>query len=59
MRFAMTARTLMRERSTVEGVREITAKNIKKVTQFRTGGVEALEWEVRRLEARGGGGREE
>lgn len=53
MRFAMTAKTLMRERASAEGIREITAKNIKKVTRFREGGVEALEREVRRLEARG------
>lgn len=50
MRFAMTAKTLMRERASEEGVREITAKNVKKVTRFREGGMEALEREVRKLE---------
>lgn len=52
MRFAMTAKTLVRERASEAGVREITAKNVKKVTQFRQGGMEALEKEVRRLEGR-------
>ena len=54
MRFAMTAKTLMRERASEDGVvREITAKNVRKVTRFREGGMGALEREVRRLEARG------
>ncbi len=52
MRFAMTAKTLVRERASEEGVREITAKNVRKVTRFRQGGMEALEKEVRRLEMR-------
>lgn len=50
MRFAMTAKTLIRERATEEGVREITAQNVKKVTRFREGGVSELERTVRRLE---------
>lgn len=51
MRFAITARTLVRERATEEGtIREMTARNVKKVTQFRKDGQEALEREVRRLE---------
>ncbi|KAL8739638.1 MAG: hypothetical protein Q9190_007576, partial [Brigantiaea leucoxantha] len=45
MRFHMTAKTLVRERATENGVREITAKNVRKVTRFREGGVEALERE--------------
>jgi hypothetical protein len=56
MRFAMTAKTLVRERASEEGViREITAKNVRKVTRFRQGGMEALEREVRRLEMRRNG----
>lgn len=55
MRFAMTAKTLVRERSErgggVEGgVREITARNVQKVTRFRKNGLWDLEQEVRRLE---------
>ncbi|KAI4140435.1 MAG: hypothetical protein L6R39_005795, partial [Caloplaca ligustica] len=51
MRFLMTAKTLVRERTTDEGVREITARNVGKVTRFRPGGFEALEKEVKRMEA--------
>ena len=51
MRFAMTAKTLVRERATEEGVREITARNIKKVTRFREGGLEELERTVKKVEA--------
>ena len=50
MRFAMTAKTLIRERATEQGIREITAHNVKKVTRFRAGGVEELERTVERLE---------
>ncbi|KAL9029369.1 MAG: hypothetical protein Q9196_002376 [Gyalolechia fulgens] len=50
MRFHMTAKTLVRERATEEGVREITARNVKKVTRYRDGGVEELEKEVKRME---------
>lgn len=61
MRFAMTAKTLVRERrngdgGNVEGggggggVREITAKNVQKVTRFRKNGLWDLEQEVKRLE---------
>lgn len=56
MRFAMTAKTLVRERASEGGMRDITAKNVRKVTQFREGGMEALEREIKRLEAGGGGG---
>ena len=51
MRFAMTAKTLVRERATEEGVREITARNVQKVTRFRSGGMEELERSVRKVEA--------
>ncbi|KAL9117788.1 MAG: hypothetical protein Q9187_005668 [Circinaria calcarea] len=52
MRFAMTAKTLVKERATEGGVRELTAKNIIKVTRFREGGEAELEKTVRALEAR-------
>lgn len=59
MRFAMTAKTLVRERrrrekggdEEGEGVREITARNVQKVTRFRKNGLWDLEREVRRLES--------
>lgn len=49
----MTAQTLARERQSEgdEGIREITARNVEKVTRFREGGMDALEAEVKRLEA--------
>lgn len=57
----MTAKTLVRERrgrrngTTAEegegGVREITARNVQKVTRFRKNGLWDLEREVRRLES--------
>ena len=50
MRFAMTARALAREREGEGGIREVTARNVRKVTRFRVGGEEALEEEVRRVE---------
>ncbi|KAL8942947.1 MAG: hypothetical protein Q9216_001362 [Gyalolechia sp. 2 TL-2023] len=50
MRFHMTAKTLVRERATEEGVREITARNVNKVTRYRDGGVKELEKEVKRME---------
>ncbi|MCJ1229112.1 hypothetical protein MMC12_005777 [Toensbergia leucococca] len=51
MRFAMTARTLVKERREGE-VRELTARNVRKVTRFREGGQEELERAVRGLEGR-------
>ena len=50
MRFAMTAKTLVREREKDLGMGPITAKNVKKVTRFRKGGMGALKAEVRRIE---------
>src|SRR5436305_15068957 len=49
MRFLMTAKTLARQRA--EGVRpnNITKVNIKKVTQFREGGEDALKEMVNKL----------
>ncbi|KAM0797431.1 50S ribosomal protein L17 [Usnea florida] len=59
MRFAMTAKTLVRERSSDEGIREITARNVAKVTRFRENGEAELEKTVRRLETMKGLGGEE
>lgn len=58
MRFAITARALVRQREREEqgtgnGLSEIMATNIRKVTRFREGGEEVLEREVRRLEGEG------
>lgn len=47
----MTAKTLVRERASDEGIiREITARNVAKVTRFRVNGKEELDKTVRRLE---------
>ncbi|KAF7512405.1 hypothetical protein GJ744_001340 [Endocarpon pusillum] len=60
MRFALTARALVRQREREEsegagnGMTEIMAANVRKVTRFREGGEEDLEREVRRLEREGG-----
>ena len=61
MRFAMTARTVARERAVGEGeIREVTLRNVAKVTRYREGGEEALQRAVAAVEtARGLGGREE
>ncbi|KAI9928562.1 hypothetical protein ASPWEDRAFT_48836 [Aspergillus wentii DTO 134E9] len=51
MRFAMTARTVARQRSQgFDTLNEITTMNVNKVTKFRKGGVEALEEAIKRLE---------
>ena len=60
MRFAMTAKSLVRERLVTaaaaagdgvgKGIREITARNVAKVTRFRPRGEMELMREVRRLE---------
>ncbi|KAL8990682.1 MAG: hypothetical protein Q9177_000726 [Variospora cf. flavescens] len=57
MRFLMTAKTLVRERTTDEGIRELTAKNVGKVTRYRPDGFEDLEKEVKRMEAEVGNDR--
>lgn len=49
MRFAMTARTLVRQRSKGLQINDITAKNVAKVTRFRPDGKEELEQTVQRL----------
>lgn len=58
MRFAMTAKTLVRERASDAGIREITARNVAKVTRFREDGEQELEKTVRRLETMKGLGKE-
>ncbi len=65
MRFAMTARTLARQRRVDDerekrgeealGLNELTLKNVRKVTRFREGGEDALEGLVRRFESMGVG----
>ena len=54
----MTAKTLVRERAGDDGIREITARNVAKVTRFRENGEEELERTVRRLETMKGFGKE-
>ena len=49
-RFAMTAKTLVKQRDDGLGMNEITAWNVRKVTRFREGGEDSLETEVLRLE---------
>ncbi|KAK1150291.1 54S ribosomal protein L8, mitochondrial [Aspergillus melleus] len=50
MRFALTARTIARQRSRgLETLNELTTMNVRKVTQFRKDGVEDLEREIGRL----------
>ncbi|KAJ5131784.1 54S ribosomal protein L8 [Penicillium atrosanguineum] len=49
MRFAMTARALSRQREMDWDMNEITERNIRKVTQFRKGGMDALETAVGKL----------
>ncbi|KAL9102322.1 MAG: hypothetical protein Q9163_002502 [Psora crenata] len=63
MRFAMTAKSLVRERAAAAagagsddaaadtGIRDITARNVIKVTRYRPQGEQELEKEVERLEA--------
>ncbi|KAL3459905.1 ribosomal protein L17 [Aspergillus heterothallicus] len=50
MRFALTARTVARRREKgLDTLNELTLMNVKKVTQFRRDGVEALEREISKL----------
>ncbi|KAL1886438.1 54S ribosomal protein L8, mitochondrial [Paecilomyces lecythidis] len=51
IRFAMTAKTVARQRSQgFETLNELTALNVKKVTQFRKDGVDELEDAIKRME---------
>jgi hypothetical protein len=49
MRFVMTAKTLARQRAQGIQLNDITKMNIKKVTQFREGGEDALKEMVNKL----------
>lgn len=49
MRFAMTARTIARQRGEGEEINEMTLRNVEKVTQFRPGGEAALEEMIEKL----------
>ncbi|KAJ6103130.1 54S ribosomal protein L8 [Penicillium sp. IBT 16267x] len=50
MRFAMTARTLLRQRERgIQNLNQLTALNVRKVTRFRKEGVEALEAAISNL----------
>ena len=49
MRFAMTAKTLERQRQSVEGVTKLTRMNANKVTRYRDGGMEELEKAIRQI----------
>lgn len=50
MRFAMTARTVAHQREQgIETLNQLTALNVRKVTRFRKGGIEALEDAISKL----------
>ena len=51
MRFAMTARTLARQRGEGQDINEMTQRNVEKVTRFRPGGESELENMVERLQS--------
>lgn len=57
MRFAMTARTLAKERLEGRGVGKMTARNVEKVTKFRTEGEADLEEMVQKMSALEAGNR--
>lgn len=50
MRFAITAKALVRQREEGLNMHELTALNIRKLTRFRKDGEDVLEQEVKRLE---------
>ncbi|KAL1985101.1 hypothetical protein VTN96DRAFT_8230 [Rasamsonia emersonii] len=53
MRFAMTAKTIARQRMQgIQTLNELTALNVRKVTQFRKDGVEELEKMIKKFEMR-------
>jgi large subunit ribosomal protein L17 len=50
MRFALTARTIARQRSQgLETLNELTVTNVRKVTRFRKNGVEDLEDAIKKI----------
>ncbi|KAL1964293.1 hypothetical protein VTN77DRAFT_7113 [Rasamsonia byssochlamydoides] len=53
MRFLMTAKTIARQRTQgIETLNELTALNVRKVTQFRKDGIEELEEAIKKFEIR-------
>ena len=52
MRFALTAKTLARERGSPYGPRELTMRNVEKVTRYRPDGEKVLEQKVQEMEGR-------
>ncbi|PYH41539.1 mitochondrial 54S ribosomal protein bL17m [Aspergillus saccharolyticus JOP 1030-1] len=60
MRFALTARTIARQRAQgFDTLNQLTAQNVRKVTRFRKDGVEALEAAVQKLKVSGQGAEKE
>jgi large subunit ribosomal protein L17 len=57
MRFAMTARTIARQRGEGEEMNEMTQRNVEKVTRFRPAGEADLEQMVEQLSTLGVGKR--
>ncbi|KAE8358675.1 ribosomal protein L17 [Aspergillus caelatus] len=54
MRFAMTARTVARQRAQgLDTLNELTRLNVQKVTRFRKDGIDDLEQEIKKLELDG------
>ena len=49
MRFAMTARAIVKEHAEDKPMHNITATNLRKVTRFRPAGEDAMEAEINRL----------
>jgi hypothetical protein len=49
MRFAMTARTIARQRGEGKDINEMTQRNVEKVTRYRPNGEEELEQMVEKL----------
>jgi len=49
MRFAMTARTIVRQRGEGQEMNEMTQRNMEKVTKYRPDGQQELEKMVERL----------
>lgn len=49
MRFAMTARTIARQRAAGETMNEMTERNMEKVTRYKKNGEEALEKMIEKM----------
>lgn len=50
MRFAMTARTIARQRAAGQEMNEMTEKNFDKVTRYREDGEEAMEKMIQKMD---------